>query len=368
MMNRNIEEVITRLQSNYEPLDTFSLSDLSNLIGAEQKALQQAWPTISLDRRRELIRLMNEQADEDIQLDFSAVCVLGLQDKDARVRHLSIEGLWESEDIKLIRTFLRLLRQDSSIEVRASAASALGRFVFQGEMQYLTEARLKELVETLVKTFSDHALPLIIRRRAIESLAYSTDARIPALISQAYESSEDEMRASALFAMGRTADSYWSGTVRVELFNEDSALRFEAVRAAGELTDKQAVDRVAVLLLDDKQDSQIREAAAWALGEIGGTIAKKALSAVSKTNDLALRKVVKESLAEMAFFDDDNSLNMTFLLDDVVDSEDEIDQILGSNGYYDEYDQDPDEYDQNHDDDQDRDNWDSNQDWLSVPF
>lgn len=359
-MNRNIEEVITNLQSNYEPLDTFSFSDLSNLTRVEQAALRKAWPTILLDRRRALIALMSEKADEDVQLDFSAVYIIGLEDTDAQVRHLSIEALWECEDIKLIRTFLRLLQQDPSIEVRASAASALGRFVFQGEMEYLTQARLRELVEALMKTFSDHSLPLAIRRRAIESLAHSTDERVYPLISQAYEDSESEMRASALFAMGRTADPYWSGTVRIELLNEDLALRFEAVRAAGELADKQAVNRVAVLLLDEKQDSQIREMAAWALGEIGGEIAKKALLSMAKTSDSALRTIAKESLAEMALFDDENP-NMTLFFDDMLDSEDEENELLSSNDEYDEYD----EYD---DDSQDNDDWDSNQDWHIVPL
>lgn len=368
MINRNIEDVISNLTSNYEPLDTFSFSDLSNLTRVEQKALQKEWYEVSLDRRRNLIRLMSEQAEEDIQLDFSSIYIIGLEDTDAQVRHLSIEALWECEDIKLIRIFLRLLQEDPSIEVRASAASGLGRFVFQGEMEYLTPARLRELVEVLIKIFSDYSLPLAIRRRAIEALAYSTDARVYPFISQAYESAENEMRASALFAMGRTADPYWSGTVRIELFNEELTLRFEAVRAAGEITDKQAVSRVAALLLDEKQDSQIREMAAWALGEIGGEVAKKVLRSMVKIEDSSLRAVIKESLAEIALFDDQNP-SMGLSLDDILDSDDEVDEWLDSNDEYDdEYDELLDEYHEHDDESPDNDDWDSNQDWHIVPL
>ena len=43
------------------------------------------------------------------------------------------------------------------------------------------------------------------------------------------------MRQSALFAMGRTADSRWAKVVLSELESHEPAMRFEAAQAAGEM-------------------------------------------------------------------------------------------------------------------------------------
>lgn len=361
-MNRDIEKTIASLPKDQESFDPLLISDLSNLTRRQQELLTKVWPQIPLYKRRHMIKLMNEKADEDIQLDFSAVCMVGLNDEDAQVRHLSIKGLWECENIKLIRIFLNLLQQDPSVEVRASAASALGRFVFQGEMEYLTEALLQKIVERLVQTFNDESLSVAIRRRAIESLAYSSDSRVHAMIDRAYQDPSEEMQISAIFAMGRTSDPYWSGSVRAELFNDNPAFCFEAVRAAGELADSRSVNRIALLLVDEQQDQQIREMAAWALGEIGGPISKKVLTSVVKTKDATLRRIAQESLAEMTLLDDEN-FGMGFFVPDMFDDENDEEEWFeqNENGYYQDQDDEDDEYDE-------YDYLDSNQDWYSFPL
>ncbi|MGB0387029.1 MAG: HEAT repeat domain-containing protein [Ardenticatenaceae bacterium] len=378
-MTRDIQPIIAVLQDDKEPLEAVKISEMSNLTRKEEELLRKVWPEISLDKRRRMITWMSESADDDVQLDFSAVCILGLSDEDAQVRCHCIQGLWEHEHFKLIRPFLTLLRQDPSVEVRASAASGLGRFVLQGEMEYLTQARLQEIVGTLVKTVADQSLSLAIRRRAVESLGYSTDPRVSDIISRAYEDPAEEMRMSAIFAMGRTADEYWSGTVRTELFNDNPAFRFEAVRAAGELGDPIAVNRIGTLLVDEDQDQEIREMAAWALGQIGGPIAKKVLMSVIKEDDPSLRRIARDSLTEMAFFDDENP-NMSFFVPDVVEDESEEHQPWehGTNGYYQDDDDDEyadDEYtddlydeDQYYDEEYNDEDWNSDKDWLSLPL
>lgn len=305
MTTRETRQTIDKLHNNHEPLNEEELIHLSNLTREEQGWLEEAWPLITLDKRRRLVQLLGEQADADFQLDFTAVFRRGLRDEDATVRQRAIEGLWEDESVTLIRPLLRLL-QDEVDAVQAAAATALGRFVLQGELGYLTEERYHSLVEELMHVIADAVRPVAVRRRAVEAVAYSSDERVRGIIARAYEDEAEPMRLSALFAMGRSADEYWRGMARAELWNENPAFRYEAARAAGELGDSVAVPRLIALLGD--ADREVREMTIWALGQIGGPAARKALEGVVQhSNSPARRQLARDSLAEMALLHDANA-------------------------------------------------------------
>jgi hypothetical protein len=313
-------KTIALLGNDQEPIEESALVHLSNLTCEEQHSLDAIWPSIPIDKRHHMLTLMGEHADEDVQLDFTAIFRRGLQDPDEVVRRLSIDGLWEDEAVTLIRPFLTLLRQDPSPAVRASAATALGRFVLQGELGYLTDERTHELLETLVATIADMTLPVAVRRRAVEAIAYSGDDRVPDIIARAYEDASEEMRLSALFAMGRSADEIWRGVVRAELGNSDPAFRFEAARAAGELADPKAAERLIVLLTDT--DQEVREMAIWALGQIGGPQARKALQVIGQSKNPTLRRLARDSMAELSLLDESGP---SFIIDtEMLEDEEEF--------------------------------------------
>ncbi len=302
MQQRETQKTINTLRDSQEPIDEAELVHLSNLTREEQEWLDEAWTVIPLDKRRRLIGLLAQQAEEDIQLNFSAVFRRGLRDRDAQVRQASIDGLWEDESLTLLRPLLRLLH-DEDEGVRASAATALGRFVLQGELGHLSSERYEELIETLVKLARNPLLSVAVRRRAVEAIAYSSDERVRDIIARAYEEEADEMRASALFAMGRSADEYWSGQVRGELSNENPALRYEAARAAGELGDRRAVLRLIPLAVQG--DPVVRDVAIWALGQIGGPVAKEALKQIAQGEQgPSVRRAARDALAELALIDE----------------------------------------------------------------
>ncbi|MGH2543401.1 MAG: HEAT repeat domain-containing protein [Ardenticatenaceae bacterium] len=326
---RETRKTIASLHSGDEPIEEPSLSDLSNLTREEQALLDDAWAEIPVDMRRRLVTLMGEKADEDFQLDFTAVFRRGLQDMDAAVRQACVEGLWEDESITLIRPFLALLG-DENHAVQACAATALARFVLQGELGYLSAERYQEIVQALVEKIQDPDSPLSVRRRAVEAIAYSSDDRVRDIIARAYEDASVEMRISAVFAMGRSADDYWRESVRGELWSENPALRYEAARAAGELADPQAVERLVMLLGDG--DREVREMAIWALGQIGGSAAKRALKAVINGDQpVPLRRLARDSLAEMNLLDETSD---SFLVDATLydsleeDNDDEERQVF----------------------------------------
>ncbi len=66
------------------------------------------------------------------------VC-LALKDPLSPVRELGIRLLWECEDHSLVKVFLNLLTNDPDLQVQASAASALGRFIYLGELDEFPE-------------------------------------------------------------------------------------------------------------------------------------------------------------------------------------------------------------------------------------
>ncbi len=126
-----------------------------------------------------------------------------------------------------------MLNNDPDPQVQAAAANALGKFIFLGEMDELTEKQQLEIENNLNAVFNSKS-NFLVRRRALESLGYSSSTGINDLIRKAYSETNKSMVASALFAMGRSANNLWSDTVMSNLHSSNVDIQLEAVRAAGE--------------------------------------------------------------------------------------------------------------------------------------
>jgi HEAT repeat protein len=108
------------------------------------------------------------------------------------------------------------------------------------------------------------------------SLGFSSREEIPPMIETAYYSGQNDWVASALYAMGRSADEVWVPLVLEMLENDNPDLRREAIRAAGDLEARQTVPRLVELLNDE--DPDIHGAALWSLSQIGGEGVRDALN------------------------------------------------------------------------------------------
>src|SRR5258708_4921723 len=138
------------------------------------------------------------------------------------------------------------------------------------------------------------------RRRAVVALAALgafSDHPVADLIARGYRDSSDRMRASAVYAMGRTANDRWLPDVLRELESDDPEMRFEAARSAGSLESPRAV--VPLITILDDPDSEVRLAAIGALGEIGGDVARKALEQCARGKDPAMREAANDALGEV---------------------------------------------------------------------
>jgi HEAT repeat protein len=111
-----------------------------------------------------------------------------------------------------------------------------------------------------------------VRRRALESLGFSSREEITPLIEQAFQERHPDWVASALFAMGRSLDSRkWADAILSKLDVHNEQIRLEAVRAAGVLELKKARRPLLELVADpDLDQPDLRSAAIWSLSQIGG--------------------------------------------------------------------------------------------------
>jgi HEAT repeat protein len=275
------QQVIEALQDAETTLNPRFLYRLSDLEGGEVEMLKKAWPQLPVWRRQSLMQDIEELGARDYLLDFTNLGRFAIQDEDPGVRLAAVRSLWEYEHSELIPVFLMLLREDKDAEVRQAAASGLGRFVYAGEVEEIPSPRLKEIEDALVELFKREG-ESGIRQAALESLGFSSRIEVESFIRKAFESSERSWKASALIAMGRSANQVWMPEVMSMLESKIPQLRSEAARAAGELEIRNAVP-VLLEMLEDP-DENARTASIWALSQIGGEGVREALEGLCEEN------------------------------------------------------------------------------------
>ncbi|MCS6828675.1 MAG: HEAT repeat domain-containing protein [Caldilinea sp.] len=268
----------------------FALSDLTR---AQAETVRQLWPSIDAASRRRIVDLLTRSAEEFLDVDLSVFLLSILDDPDAGIRQMALETLDANEPTpEMLGPIIHRLQHDSVDEVRAAAAAALGHYVLAGELDELDAALAMRAEDALIAILTDPTEPLIVQRRALESIAYSGEVAVRQFIEDAYYSPWEEMRISALTAMGRSADIRWRRMVRAELRNPSPAIRAEAALACGELEAKAALSDLLELLADDERS--VRLAAIFALGRLGGKQARRALE------ELAAGEGEEAQAAEMA--------------------------------------------------------------------
>ena len=319
-MSEDLQFASSQLADETRPIHSINLAPLSDLTHAQAGQFSAAWAELNTMRRLALLTHMIEQAEANIHLNFHTILRECLDDAESQIRKLAIEGLWEDERCSLITPLTQLLAEDPAPEVRAAAASSLGRFVLLGGLGEIAEAHAQQAERALHAAWFRPLEVTDVRRRALEGLAYSDALHVHEMIDIAYYDEEAVMRQSALFAMGRSADRRWARMVLAELDNQDAAMRFEAAAAAGELALRAAVMPLIRLLQD--VDGNVREAAALALGQIGGKTAHRALEATVQSKDARLAEAAEEALEELVFDNQDIDHVLMAYEEDAEDGED----------------------------------------------
>jgi HEAT repeat protein len=300
-MNDEFDDLLSILQDDGQPLPLARLKELSDLDSKHLSRLRSAWSRIPDKRRQRLIVEIGQLADRSIEVTFERVNRFAMGDDLPEIRRRAIQNLWECDDPALARPLITALGEDASAEVRAAAAAALGPFVFFGETEEIPAELLHRIEEALLAAHASDSAQAV-RLSCLESLGYSSRKEVATLIRAAYASGVEDIMRSALCAMGRSADDPWSPMVLAELTSASPALRLEAARAAGELELREAVPGL-VDLLEDVHDD-VRRAAIWSLGELGGEEAKAALARLAEdAKDEGEVALLQEALENLDFVD-----------------------------------------------------------------
>lgn len=274
---------------------------LSDLDREGARAFERAWRELDERTRGQVIRWMVDLSEDRFDLNFSRLFRSLLDDSSPTVRQLAITGLWEDDTDEMRARMIASLHDDPSPDVRAEAARFLSRLADEVAAGETNEP--EGFTDLLLSIARDETEAVIVRRRALETAGVlaargsgNSAEAIRGLIAEAYESDESELRAAALYAMGRTLDRRWLATITGELKSEDAEMRYEAVRAAGEMAESSLVADVSELV--DDEDAEVRSAVIASLGQIGGQGAVRVLrtlAADKERNDLEL---VEEALSE----------------------------------------------------------------------
>jgi HEAT repeat protein len=336
MSEITIQQILNNLLDESKVLPVRYLNRLSDLSREDAGEVRKQWPSISPKRRTTLLEDLEQIGDVDDLLFFDEICRIALVDELPRVRCLAIRILRAYEAPNLIPAFLRMLEKDSDRDVRAEAASAMGGFVYMGEIEEIPGRDLRKIEDCLLRviTGTDDKL---VRRRALEALGFSSRDEVNPLIEKAYALKDSDWQVSALFAMGRSADPRWKPQVLARLDDSRTPVRAEAVVAAGELELKEATRPLLKLLRDD--DVDVRAAAIWSLSQIGGEHVAEALEAMlEKTEDDDEAELLEDALDNLAFTEDMRNFALLDIPEDEIDLDDEDDES-GEAGWEEEQDE-----------------------------
>jgi HEAT repeat protein len=263
---------IANLEGRLPGSDLTFLSDLStDGLGV----FSETWPTIATPRRREVMRRLADICRTNFQVDFGPVALIGIADPDSLVRLSAIETFWDAENPRYIAPLLELALTDPEPTVQAEATQVLGEFVLLGELGKIPGHAFEALTAELLALLEREEISILLRCRALEAVASAGLEQVPDLIAEAYKSGVEELKISAISAMGRTVDPIWEPIILAELDSVSPSMRYHAAQAAGELGLRAAVAQLIDLLEDP--DPQVLVAAIEALGEIAGDEAREAL-------------------------------------------------------------------------------------------
>lgn len=325
--NKNVSfnQVIASLLDNSQPFPPSLLHQFSDLNPADLAALKQAWPQVNPERKISLLEDVEMIAESDTLVNFDELSQYALTDPQPAVRAIATRLLWETADPKLINVFLEMMEKDGDEIVRASAATALGHYVYLGEVEEISELMLKKIVDKLLATIKGADKP-IVRRRALESLGYSINDQVPTLLRKYIAVNDPEWKASALFAMGRSLNHTWKPEIARFLTDPEPQVQLEAVRAAGNLEFREASEVLMEILEDDEIDDEIRLAVIWSLSQIGGEGVRNHLEELlDQAEDDEEADLIEEALDNLAFTEMEGDLSML-----EIDETDELNEIDGN--------------------------------------
>jgi HEAT repeat protein len=206
--------------------------------------------------------------------------LLALKERDAATRARALWALGQLRDLRGLRPTIAALK-DASPQVRQQAAQVLGRF---GDLR---------AVPALLVAAGDSEPG--VRYASITTLTYLEDMRaVPVLIGVLAKEEESELRAAAIYALGRLWDPRSVEPLTAALRDRQARVRWEAAEALTWARDPRATPAL-IAQLGDPEFLAV-EAAAKALTWRGNAAAVEPLIAMLRHADPERRATAAEAL------------------------------------------------------------------------
>jgi HEAT repeat protein len=325
----SFQAVLDSLLDTKKDFPSRYLPYFSDIDPASLKLFLETWPRVQPTRKLILLDGLLSLLDSDTLVSFDDLGRALLTDPDHGVRWRAIRLLAECDDPKLIPAFINILKNDPDLEPRTEAATVLGEFVRLGELDELPEDKHHGTEDALLAIATSDTEGPPLKRRALESLGYSSRPEMETLIESAFKREDPEWQASALSAMGRSSDERWQEEVISALLNEDPRVSLAAVEAAGELSLAEARPILLKMLLEEEVDDDISGAAIWSLSQIGGEdVRVYLLNLLDQAEDDELVAFLEDALENLEFTEGLDQFDLMALeTDDELDEldEDELD-------------------------------------------
>jgi HEAT repeat protein len=319
----SFQDILAHLTDSQKDIPQTHLKHYSDLDSKSLKLFLAAWQNLQLPRKLTLLDQLLANLEEDYIVSYEQIGRALLDDAEGDVRVRAIRLLAESDDPNHVGKLIEILRNDTELAPRMEVAQALGEFVLLGELDKINPNQQRDMEDVLISVVRSDA-DSALRKRALESLSYSSRPEIAALIESAFERTDPAWMASALRAMGHSQDERWSENVVSMLLDEDPHIKFAAIEAAGQLSIELAVPILLQILDDEEEPEEVAAACIWALSQIGGDDARTYLVALlDQTEDDDLSDFLEDALENLNFNEEFNKFELLNLDDDLELDEDE---------------------------------------------
>ena len=208
-----IDVFIRAVADESEPLSDAPFHEASDPSVSEIVEFHRFLSTLYEEERRVLLTAMVEQAEENLELDFTSIFRHCLRNEDDHLVQLGVEGLWEQEERWLITELVDLLRSERGARVRAASAVALGKFPALAQEGKISAQDGALVYRVLMDFLEDEIEDLEVRRRCLEAIAPFNTEEVRDYIRWAYDDEDQDLRSSSIYAMGRTGAMSWLPTL-----------------------------------------------------------------------------------------------------------------------------------------------------------
>jgi len=252
--------------------------------------------TVVMNEHEKLDLLARLANSDDWQSSFEALYLKLVDDESPKVRAAALVALWDIASPDHIDLLISKAESDPDTTVRGKAASVMGIYIYEGEIEELDEAHFLRVRRFLLDLARDPDEELLVRRMAIEALSFNAAEDVFDLIVWAYEHPNIEVKLSAIFAMGRSGGPRWGERIVQELHSGNRQIKLEAIHAANE-SGMEAATPV-LRNLAGSEDKDVAIGALYALSQTRGPGAFETLEMYTFAEDEEVRRAAEEAMEE----------------------------------------------------------------------